>query len=567
MRDDFQDYSPDPSSQRSVTDWLMQVISGKKSIEAHGAPEKARAEGAPQQVEASKSAIAVEDMPHEAAPARTVVTVQDVPRGEEQKGTVQDEKPFTAEDLCGPAVFRPSVSTAPIPINEEITAEDLCWVPKEMRPQQNGSGPIVEPKEPLLNGIGTTWPSQNGVTTIGEVKEPPRNGAAGIVEAKEPHESQEHVITAADITREGLLDVGQFVSNSPPRFPRYAETVSAQEHEITAADITRESVLYQMESLVQAATAAHAETKPEASETVDRGPSGEVQQTLEVQPEVEGGSAESAVATEIGLPEQVASAPEGNAAAAGSEAIAIPVKEIAHEVETESVAATSTAEELSHENKPQDGSKEVEALAPAEDLSRETKAGVTESVFAHEGIWGNAAREQGTAPGDDAYPNATYPRQEEQEPDYAEAKQRYLSPEDIREIEEMKPEGVASAWKALLKLGSVMPWLARSGAAPEGGSSPNSGLAQEAPHEVAHLRMVQYEIRSTVHDHSLQLKRMEEQLTRVREVMESESSEHAELTESVMSTVKLVRLIGMGLGALLVTLIVMVGLLLVHGGR
>lgn len=79
--------------------------------------------------------------------------------------------------------------------------------------------------------------------------------------------------------------------------------------------------------------------------------------------------------------------------------------------------------------------------------------------------------------------------------------------------------------------------------------------------------MVQYEIRSTVHDHSLQLKRMEEQLTRVREVMESESSEHGELTESVMATVKLVRMLGMGLGALLLTLIVMVGLILVHGGR
>ena len=550
MRDDFQDYSPDPSSQRSVTDWLMQVISGKKPLE-----ERARAEGGPRQVETG-IAVAVEEMPHEAAPLETAVAVQDGPRKEEQVKPVQDQKPFTAEDLCGPAVIRPSVPTStPIPIKEDITADDLCWVPKgqEIKPQQNGTGAVVEPKEPLRNGVGTipgtTWTSQNGVAPAGEAKEPPRNGAAPIAESKESqesHESQrshEHVITAADIVREGRLDAGQYAA--PPQFS-HPEAIATPDHDVTAADITRDSVLHQMESLVEA-TATRAETKPEASKAVDRGPAAEPQaavaeahsQTSEKQPEVQLEPAKN-LTTEIRLPEQVAA----SAPVAASEGIAIPVKEIGHEAEP--VAAVSTAEELSHARKPQDGK---------------------ESLFAHEGIWGNAAREQGTAPEGDAYPDATYPQQEEQEPDYAEAKQRHLSPEDLKEIEEMKPEGVASALKTLMKLGSVMPWLGRPMPTPEAGSGANTGLAPEAPHEVAHLRMVQYEIRSTVHDHSLQLKRMEEQLIRVREVMESESSEHSELTESVMATVKLVRMLGMGLGALLLTLIVMVGLILVHGGR
>lgn len=546
MRDDFQDYSPDPSSQRSVTDWLMQVISGKKPLE-----ERARAEGAPREVETG-IAVAVEEMPHEVAPLETAVAVQNGPRKEEQVKPVQDQKPFTAEDLCGPAVIRPSVPTSlPIPIKEDITADDLCWVPKgqEIKPQQNGTGAVVEPKEPLRNGVGTisgtTWTSQNGVAPAGEAKEPPRNGAAPIAEPKESHESHQHVITAADIVREGRLDAGQYAA--PPQFS-HPEAIATPDHDVTAADITRDSVLHQMESLVEA-TATRAETKPEASRAVDRGAAAEAtqaagaeahSQTSETQPEVQPEPAKSVTATEIGLPEQVV-AP---APVAASEGIAIPVKEIGHEAEP--VAAVSTAEELSHARKPQDGK---------------------ESLFAHEGIWGNAAREQGTAPEGDAYPDATYPQQEEQEPDYAEAKQRHLSPEDLKEIEEMKPEGVASALKTLMKLGSVMPWLGRPMPTPEGGSGANTGLAPEAPHEVAHLRMVQYEIRSTVHDHSLQLKRMEEQLIRVREVMESESSEHSELTESVMATVKLVRMLGMGLGALLLTLIVMVGLILVHGGR
>lgn len=565
MRDDFQDYSPDPDSQRSVTDWLMQVISGKKPLEGNAAPERARSEGAPRQVEA---AVAVEDMPHEAASARAPVAGRDVPREEEQAKSVQTEKPFTAEDLCGPAAFGPIVpASAPAPIKkEEITADDLCFVPKgqEIKPQQNASA-IVEPKEQLRNGVGTTsgttWSSQNGVAPVGEAKEPPRNGTAGIVETKgsqESHESQkshEHVITAADIVREGRLDAGQFAA--PPQFS-HPEATATPEHDVTAADITRASVLHQMESLVEA-TATEAETKPDASRAPDHAPRGEARaaetvgihveahaQTPEAKPEAVAVSAASATAAEIGSSHQaVVPAPERKSVAA-PEVIAVPVKEIGHEVEIEPVAATSVAEELSHENKPQNGK---------------------ESLFAHAGIWGNATREPEIAPEQDAYPDATYPRQEEQEPDYAEAKQRYLSPEDLKEIEDMKPEGVASALKTLMKLGSVMPWLGRPVPTPEGGSGANAGLAPEAPHEVAHLRMVQYEIRSTVHDHSLQLKRMEEQLTRVREVMESESSEHGELTESVMATVKLVRMLGMGLGALLLTLIVMVGLILVHGGR
>jgi hypothetical protein len=76
--------------------------------------------------------------------------------------------------------------------------------------------------------------------------------------------------------------------------------------------------------------------------------------------------------------------------------------------------------------------------------------------------------------------------------------------------------------------------------------------------------MIQYEIRSTVHDHSLQLKRMEELMIRVREATESDTRENMDLAESMKSTAKLLRLVGIGLGVLMVVLIVMVGLGLGH---
>lgn len=62
----------------------------------------------------------------------------------------------------------------------------------------------------------------------------------------------------------------------------------------------------------------------------------------------------------------------------------------------------------------------------------------------------------------------------------------------------------------------------------------------------------------------MHLKRLEEQLARVRESMERDSAESASVMDSVQSTVKMVRVMGIGLGVMLMVLILMVGMMLVH---
>lgn len=91
-----------------------------------------------------------------------------------------------------------------------------------------------------------------------------------------------------------------------------------------------------------------------------------------------------------------------------------------------------------------------------------------------------------------------------------------------------------------------------------------AGSGHEVKQEVSGLRLLQYEIRTTVQDHSMHLKRLEEQLARVRESMERDSAESASVMDSVQSTVKMVRVMGIGLGVMLMVLILMVGMMLVH---
>jgi hypothetical protein len=120
----------------------------------------------------------------------------------------------------------------------------------------------------------------------------------------------------------------------------------------------------------------------------------------------------------------------------------------------------------------------------------------------------------------------------------------------------------SSGMKALLRLGTLLPWLARE---MEAGNDQNAALTQEVRHEVSGMRLVQYEIRSTVHDHSLQLKRVEEQLTRVREAVTAEQSGTADLVESVKSTTKVVSMVGVGICVMLVAILGLVTFMVMHG--
>ena len=98
----------------------------------------------------------------------------------------------------------------------------------------------------------------------------------------------------------------------------------------------------------------------------------------------------------------------------------------------------------------------------------------------------------------------------------------------------------------------------------ETGITAAAGAPAEVRQDVAGLRLVQYEIRTTVQDHTLQLKRIDEQLGRIRESLEPKSAD-ADLVENVKSMSRLVRIVGAGLGGLVLVLILLVAILLAHG--
>jgi hypothetical protein len=121
-------------------------------------------------------------------------------------------------------------------------------------------------------------------------------------------------------------------------------------------------------------------------------------------------------------------------------------------------------------------------------------------------------------------------------------------------------------WKMLLQFKSVLPYVARLlplldlGA----GHTQSSALSTEVKHQVGELQSSHRDLRLTLQDQTLQLKRFEEQVTRMREATEKNAFEHSELVEDVKSMHALVKTAASILGILLVALIIMVGFLLAH---
>jgi hypothetical protein len=224
------------------------------------------------------------------------------------------------------------------------------------------------------------------------------------------------------------------------------------------------------------------------------------------------------------------------------------VEPVATEVEPE-VASVAEPQSLESETSP-----EVEVAAPEavpEESATESSADQPESVFAREGFW------DGSLPGQVA--------ESKEDPLNVKLEPSYPAPEEEDRHESGKPpEEWVSAWKALMRIGSVLPLVAKSLPAIEAGALDGAGATGEVRQDVAGLRLVQYEIRTTVQDHTLHLKRMDEQLGRIRESLESRASD-SDLAENVKSMSKLIRIVGAGLGGLVLVLIVLVAILLVHG--
>ncbi len=75
------------------------------------------------------------------------------------------------------------------------------------------------------------------------------------------------------------------------------------------------------------------------------------------------------------------------------------------------------------------------------------------------------------------------------------------------------------------------------------------------------------EVRLQLQDQTVQMRRVEEQITRMREAAERNALEHSELVEDVKSLTHLVRTLGATLAILLVLAILMAGFLLFHTER
>lgn len=508
MRDEFNEYAPDPNSQKSVTDWLMKVISTKPTnLHSNDAAADVPRNGAgSHKPEVSHGSVAVAEMPREEEPPIIIETRSQTVETRSQ-AVFED---ISADDLCGPLVMRP-----PEPPKDEISADDLC-------------GPLVS--KPI----------------VAAAPEALRESAIHVVERP-----AEHAVTAADISRDSVLNAVDFSPSMD--FNRAPEPVAAVQSEITVADITRDSVLQASAAEVEPEVQSAPEV-PVAAEPVVYEPVAEV------------------IATEPSVPEPVAAAvappadepvaePVAEVAPVIAEPEPTPVLENAAAPET-SEAETSAAAEPTHEPEfpamPHDaetraGLVALEALLT--DAGTHAESSDAESVFAHAGIWGEAGRP--AAEGEDVY----------QEPQRRFLEGERSERERLRELEASRPEGWNhAAWKTLLRLGAVLPWIARSLPMFQGGAAgEETGFAQHVRHEVAGLRLLQHEIKSTVQDHSLQLKRMEEQLTRVRVHVESETLESAGMADSFRAAMKMLRMIGIGVGALLLVLILMVSLILAHG--
>ncbi len=474
---------PDASVDKSVVNWLMHVISGKDTEE----PETTQS--AEEQGGTTSETVAIGEPPHAETPA--------APEPEKALDAIST---FTAEDLCG----APVVPIVPIAHSQldEITAEDLCFVPNKLKPQTDAVADVLRPAGPQLV------------------------------------QSLKQEVTAEGVSREG---------------------VEAAETETSAAVEGHGPVPVDMAEVDIA--------RPSATET-DAAPEVEWQPMVKPEPEAAGPelvepNAAEAMSNAESVAEPVAETPviEANAAAAESHTGESTSSDAADQKNEHNAVTEGEPDEITvsaffrHYETQMSAPPSAESESAVEPAQLPT---VSDSTFRVEGPAANAEP-------------ALFQETEEVASDAAGEGDRAekfamhghgLDPEFLKEIEE-RPERWNAAWKAMMRLGSMMPWLSRFSPMFEGGEQ--SALSKEVRHEVSGLRLLQYEIKTTIQDHSLQLKRLEDELTKVRESVESDSTDGARVMESMKSTARLVRMVGIGIGALLLVLILMIAIMMAHG--
>lgn len=577
MRDEFEDEElmTDPSARKKATDWLMQVISARKPINLHLNGSAYEEDGG--------SAVAVEEPAEEPIPAKWV--------GE-----------FSAEDLCGaPAV--PVIKVEPAARNgmSEVTADDVCWVPEDRRLKPEPPQPppqLAEPAPRVLQMMAARDSQKEPEVRQPEMRKPPTapvaeefygktNLAADPASRRSPDE-----VAIEDISREPA----PYVVEPMPAWGAFSENFHVSDmldRPITEADIARDWVVQSIDpseekgkdgvvlpfsfkvlksrdaALAESASTTVLQSDPSPAPVVEASRIGTVAVVEEVQETATTGAPEALALPELPAltvaaelesapavePESIVVAPEETPVAAEPAVHeAEPEPQVAIEVEPppasgpeqqlpQPVEAEAQAEETSPEIEAK-----VDEPVPEEIAAEDASTRQPESVFAREGFWNGAVPVE-EAPRDmDLKPSHPVPEEE-----------------DLGGTGE-PPEEWVSAWKALLRIGSALPWMAKALPAAEAGAmADGAGTPGEVRQDVAGLRLVQYEIRTTVQDHTLHLKRMDEQLGRIRESLESKSSNSDDLAENVESMSRLVRIVGFGLGGLVLVLILLVAIMLAHG--
>lgn len=131
-------------------------------------------------------------------------------------------------------------------------------------------------------------------------------------------------------------------------------------------------------------------------------------------------------------------------------------------------------------------------------------------------------------------------------------------------LEAPKEAGRNSMWKILLQLKPLLPYLTRMLPLLElvgAGQQQNAGLTRELRESISGMQAGQGDLRTAIDDQALQLKQLEEQIIRTRELTEKTNLLVAGKIDSLS---KQIWGIGAALAVLLVILIVMVGVVLAH---
>jgi|GEM_PF-6033277 ABC-type multidrug transport system fused ATPase/permease subunit len=95
-------------------------------------------------------------------------------------------------------------------------------------------------------------------------------------------------------------------------------------------------------------------------------------------------------------------------------------------------------------------------------------------------------------------------------------------------------------------------------------SEAHSEIQSEIQQELAEIEASHRDLRLSVQDHSLELKRFEDQIVLLRQAVERNAAEHTAVAAEIDSLRKLVIGVGLGLGLLLLIIIVLGAFLLAH---